>query len=86
MLPKVTLACVLLAFLLSLSACASTKPSVVYKPVEVERKLPPELLTCPEIPDAPQATDEAVANYILDLWAVAHECKDKLTAIRSLEK
>lgn len=86
MLPKVTLALVLLALLLSLSACASTKPSVVYKPVEVERKLPPDLLTCPEIPEAPKPTDSEVAGYILDLWSVAHECKDKLDAIRDLEK
>ena len=86
MLPKVTLGLVLLAFLLSLSACASTKPSVVYKPVEIERKLPPELLTCPDVPQAPGTDDAAVANYILDLWLVATECKDKLTAIKGLEK
>lgn len=65
----------LLSLLAFLPACTVLRSSPV---------IPDGLLTCQAAPSRPEATNQAVAAWINDLWFSAEDCRSKLSQVKGL--
>ena len=85
--PRLATGWFLLASAPLLIGCGSTLPEapVVLTQIRVERQFVPDALThCAPEPEAPARTDEAVANYIVDLATAGRDCRAKLAGVRGV--
>lgn len=87
MMVRSLLFCVTLCALLM--ACSKPEPEYVDKFIPVPVYVPEYLRTCPQIPK-PGVTDETgqadVADYVVDLYGVAVDCRKKLQGVNRILK